>query len=859
MATNINTILGWFTTGKKPTQKQFWASWQSFWHKDEAIPQNSITNLVSALDAKAEKSQFDAHKIDKTAHADLFETKEDKNKKGIASGYAPLDSFTKLASQYLNIVNDLTTGGSTELLSAEQGKILKGQVDAINALLASDNVNLDTVQELVDAIETVQASLSSILVNDLTTGGITKALTAEMGKLLQTNKVDKIAGKGLSTEDYSTEEKMQLAGIPATLGLKENKSEKGVADGYAPLNSFTKLAAQYLNIVNDLTTGGPTELLSAEQGKILKGQVDAINTLLASDNVNLDNVQELVDAIETIQMSLSTILVNDLTTGGTTKALTAEMGKLLDALKENTSNKSTSIIADYLSNVKFPSVKAAYDFSMSTFKKKFLSFSDIAGITHTFGAESGDTMFKFSNNSSIAATIPANATTPFAIGTVFECIALGSGVLSITGAAGVTISTNLLSPPAQNEVRRYTKIGVDMWTVEGSKEPKTFIPGVVFVASYGSDATGALGAPDLPYKTLNAAIIASNSDTNFVEFELLTGSTFFISVPFAADRIYNIKSKQACTVSFANATSNSFALFERSTFSFNAEHGSILFNGFWQDINTDAGTFYLNCKNITVTAFGITRNTKATVIATNLIHNSGGHFIAWTVDLLVNIINITGTSGALVGTGSGNVTFRVCTASDRYRIIETYSGGRLTLYHGQFTTTRVDTYSYIISNHLLSIVYQNNASVTGNVSMGHYNYQMLVTFTGICDFSGNTAYLLRSPNNRGGLVRLHNCYFIGLLGLASEEINDGSVIEIVDSYIEVRDKLINFDYWIFGGFARTKPIITFKGNNTIYCKGSTSDYIYLNLAQTNQFIENIGTLKTNGVLAAGITQNNLLP
>jgi hypothetical protein len=40
----------------------------------------------------------------------------------------------------------------------------------------------------------------------------------------------------------------------------------------------------------------------------------------------------LVDAIENVQTSLNTILVNDLTTGGTTKALTAEMGKTLKDL-----------------------------------------------------------------------------------------------------------------------------------------------------------------------------------------------------------------------------------------------------------------------------------------------------------------------------------------------------------------------------------------------------------------------------------------------------------------------------------------------------------------------------------------------
>jgi len=213
MATNLNTILNWFKTGLKPTQEQFWASWSSFWHKDDAIPQSSISGLFNVLNAKAESSQFDAHKTDANAHAALFSGKENKNEKGIVNGYAPLDAAAKIAAQYLNIVNNLTTGGVENLLSAEQGKLLQGQINGINTLLASDNVNLDTVQELVDAIETFQTSLSTILVNDLTTGGVTKALTAEMGKLLQDNKVDKVAGNRLIT----AAEIAKLAGLSSTL------------------------------------------------------------------------------------------------------------------------------------------------------------------------------------------------------------------------------------------------------------------------------------------------------------------------------------------------------------------------------------------------------------------------------------------------------------------------------------------------------------------------------------------------------------------------------------------------------------------------------------------------------------------
>jgi hypothetical protein len=71
MAT-LSEIYIWFMTGKKPTQAQFYASWGSFWHKLEKIPQSAIAGLISVLNSKADKTQFDAHKTDDTAHATLF-------------------------------------------------------------------------------------------------------------------------------------------------------------------------------------------------------------------------------------------------------------------------------------------------------------------------------------------------------------------------------------------------------------------------------------------------------------------------------------------------------------------------------------------------------------------------------------------------------------------------------------------------------------------------------------------------------------------------------------------------------------------------------------------------------------------
>lgn len=91
----------------------------------------------------------------------------------------------------------------------------------------------------------------------------------------------------------------------------------------------------------DAASSAHTHPISAITG--LQAELNAINSLLTSDNVNLDTLQEIVDAIEVLQ----TIVVNDLTTGGTTKALSAQQGvvlkSLIDALTTTVAGKQDSL------------------------------------------------------------------------------------------------------------------------------------------------------------------------------------------------------------------------------------------------------------------------------------------------------------------------------------------------------------------------------------------------------------------------------------------------------------------------------------------------------------------------------------
>lgn len=171
-----NTIKNWFRTNLVPTQAQFWALLDSYFHKDEKIPITAIDDIENILADKADAEALTNHI----------------NNKGEANGYTPLNEFLKVASEYLNIVDDLVTGGATSLASAETVKTLKTQIDGIQLLLNADDVNLDTVQERIDMLKSIQLTLDTMLVNDLTTGGTTKALTAEMGKTLK-GLIDNIA------------------------------------------------------------------------------------------------------------------------------------------------------------------------------------------------------------------------------------------------------------------------------------------------------------------------------------------------------------------------------------------------------------------------------------------------------------------------------------------------------------------------------------------------------------------------------------------------------------------------------------------------------------------------------------------
>ncbi|KPE53042.1 hypothetical protein [Chryseobacterium indologenes] len=75
----LNQIFSYFETGDFPTQEQFQSAWSSFWHKDDSIPADKITNLTNTLQNKVDKSVYELHLSDPEAHAAVLAKKNAAN------------------------------------------------------------------------------------------------------------------------------------------------------------------------------------------------------------------------------------------------------------------------------------------------------------------------------------------------------------------------------------------------------------------------------------------------------------------------------------------------------------------------------------------------------------------------------------------------------------------------------------------------------------------------------------------------------------------------------------------------------------------------------------------------------------
>lgn len=194
----------------------------------------SSTSVTEAATPSAVKAAYDlANTANTTANAAIPATQ-----KGAASGVAPLDSNSKIPTQYLPATggNGLTYLGNWDAatntptltatpaaagsyyIATSSGTFQSIQYDAKDWIVSNGTTwdkidNSDTVTAVAGKTGNVTLTKSDVNLSNVdNTSDANKPVSTAQQTALDL-KVDKVAGKGLSTEDYTTGEKTKLSGI----------------------------------------------------------------------------------------------------------------------------------------------------------------------------------------------------------------------------------------------------------------------------------------------------------------------------------------------------------------------------------------------------------------------------------------------------------------------------------------------------------------------------------------------------------------------------------------------------------------------------------------------------------------------
>ena len=114
-------------------------------------------------------------------------------------------------------------------------------------------------------------------------------------------------------------------------------------------------------------------------------------------------------------------------------------------------------------------VKETVDTLLEGKANYFLDIKTITGITYNVIIDDILHELVYAGTLPMNVIIPNNSTVAFPIGTIFYTLGTNTGIVTASGAAGVTLSlkAGLSLSAIQNEVRQYTKIGTNTWSVRG--------------------------------------------------------------------------------------------------------------------------------------------------------------------------------------------------------------------------------------------------------------------------------------------------------------------------------------------------------------------------------------------------------
>ncbi|KAA2223849.1 hypothetical protein [Chryseobacterium sediminis] len=219
MSTPLNIIFSWFEKGDIPTEYQFKQTFSSFRHLDEKIKMDEVTGLNEAFQKTLSATTFTSHLEDENAHisvlakrnaSNLTDVNVDEWKEKLKIKFAAtIDGNEETGNVYTKeqieeIVN---------VFQAKDDEMLE-HISRINQILASNDPNLDELQEIVDYIKENRKQielLKEVVIRNISDDQINLAgLYSHWGTITYQNQFnDLVYDKIKNIEDAANAEKIK--------------------------------------------------------------------------------------------------------------------------------------------------------------------------------------------------------------------------------------------------------------------------------------------------------------------------------------------------------------------------------------------------------------------------------------------------------------------------------------------------------------------------------------------------------------------------------------------------------------------------------------------------------------------------
>lgn len=265
-----------------------------------------------------------------------------------------IDGITTSKVNVADIVDNLTTNLGNRPLSAKQGVILKGLIDAIVIPTLLSQLGQDASHRLVTDAEKQTwnnksdfgGKFSDLTSKPTTLGGY--GITDGATKTDLNNLSDEVDGKqpkgnyALKSEIPTKTSQLDndsgfLTAIPDKYVTDDELNAKGYLTEHQDLSDYAKKAETEEN----LSTHNASDKSHSDIRILVQGLTDRLNALANSDDTTLDQLSEivdyiknnksLIDSITTSKVSVSDI-VDNLTSSVSNKPLSAKQGVALKAL-----------------------------------------------------------------------------------------------------------------------------------------------------------------------------------------------------------------------------------------------------------------------------------------------------------------------------------------------------------------------------------------------------------------------------------------------------------------------------------------------------------------------------------------------